>query len=145
MVFTSEGSLHPALCYIAWGATREPPFESYLDRIIEPARKLGFQPRRTMQLAQQLYEGIELGNEGSVGLITYMRTDSTRVSADALAAVRQHIQGQYGKAYVPGKPNTFRSKKGAQDAHEAIRPTALEYPPERVRRYMRRDLFQLYS
>ncbi|HKY07319.1 MAG TPA: type I DNA topoisomerase, partial [Candidatus Binatia bacterium] len=111
----------------------------------EAARKLGFQPRRTMQLAQQLYEGVELGNEGSVGLITYMRTDSTRVSADALAAVRQHIQGQYGKDYLPGKPNTFRSKKGAQDAHEAIRPTSLEYAPERVRRYLRRDLFQLYS
>jgi DNA topoisomerase-1 len=111
----------------------------------EAARKLGFQPRRTMQLAQQLYEGIELGNEGSVGLITYMRTDSTRVSADALAAVRQHIQGQYGKDYLPGKPNTFRSKKGAQDAHEAIRPTSLDYSPERVRRYLRRDLFQLYS
>ena len=111
----------------------------------EAARKLGFQPRRTMQLAQQLYEGVELGNEGSVGLITYMRTDSTRVSNDALAAVRQHIQAQYGKDYVPGKPNTFRSKRGAQDAHEAIRPTSLEYTPERVRRYLRRDLFQLYS
>jgi len=111
----------------------------------EAARKLGFQPRRTMQLAQQLYEGIELGSEGSVGLITYMRTDSTRVSNDALAAVRQHIQAQYGKDYVPGKPNTFRSKKGAQDAHEAIRPTSLEYAPERVRRHLRRDLFQLYS
>jgi len=111
----------------------------------EAARKLGFQPRRTMQLAQQLYEGVELGNEGSVGLITYMRTDSTRVSNDALAAVRQHIQAQYGNDYVPGKPNTFRSKKGAQDAHEAIRPTSLEYSPERVRRYLRRDLFQLYS
>lgn len=111
----------------------------------EAARKLGFQPRRTMQLAQQLYEGIELGNEGAVGLITYMRTDSTRVSADALAAVRQHIQGQYGKGYLPGKPNTFRSKKGSQDAHEAIRPTSLDYSPERVRRFLRRDLFQLYS
>ena len=111
----------------------------------EAARKLGFQPRRTMQLAQQLYEGIELGDDGSVGLITYMRTDSTRVSADALNAVRQHIQGQYGKEYVPEKPNTFRSKKGAQDAHEAIRPTSLEYSPARVRRYLRRDLFQLYS
>ncbi len=98
-----------------------------------------------MQLAQQLYEGIELGSEGSVGLITYMRTDSTRVSNDAMAAVRQHIQGQYGKDYLPGKPNTFRSKKGAQDAHEAIRPTSLDYAPERVRRYLRRDLFQLYS
>src|SRR6266545_6242368 len=93
----------------------------------EAARKLGFQPRRTMQLAQQLYEGVELGSEGSVGLITYMRTDSTRVSVDALAGVRQHIQAQYGKNYVPGKPNTFRSKKGTQDAHEAIRPTSLEY------------------
>ncbi|HEY7713406.1 MAG TPA: type I DNA topoisomerase [Candidatus Binatia bacterium] len=111
----------------------------------EAARKLGFQPRRTMQLAQQLYEGVELGSEGSVGLITYMRTDSTRVSNDALAAVRQHIQAQYGKKYVPGKPNTFRSKKGAQDAHEAIRPTSLDYRPERVRRYLRRDMFQLYS
>jgi DNA topoisomerase I len=111
----------------------------------EAARKLGFQPRRTMQLAQQLYEGVELGDDGSVGLITYMRTDSTRVSADALTSVRQHIQGQYGKEYVPDKPNTFRSKKGAQDAHEAIRPTSLDYAPERVRRYLRRDLFQLYS
>jgi DNA topoisomerase I len=111
----------------------------------EAARKLGFQPRRTMQLAQHLYEGVELGSEGSVGLITYMRTDSTRVSADALAAVRQHIQAQYGKSYVPSKPNSFRSKKGAQDAHEAIRPTSLEYAPERVRRYLRRDMFQLYS
>ena len=111
----------------------------------EAARKLGFQPKRTMQLAQQLYEGVELGNDGSVGLITYMRTDSTRISADALTAVRQHIQTRYGKNYLPGKPNTFRSKKGAQDAHEAIRPTALDYTPERVRRYLRRDLFQLYS
>jgi DNA topoisomerase-1 len=111
----------------------------------EAARKLGFQPRRTMQLAQQLYEGVELGDDGSVGLITYMRTDSTRVSTDALAAVRHYIQGQYGKAYLPGKPNAFRSKKSAQDAHEAIRPTSLEYAPQRVRRYLRRDLFQLYS
>ena len=111
----------------------------------EAARKLAFQPKRTMQLAQQLYEGVELGSEGSVGLITYMRTDSTRISADALAAVRQHIQARYGKNYLPGKPNTFRSKKGVQDAHEAIRPTSLEYTPERMRRYLRRDLFQLYS
>ncbi len=111
----------------------------------EAARKLGFQPRRTMQLAQQLYEGIELGDEGSVGLITYMRTDSTRISNDALDAVRKHIQTQYGKNYVPGKPNTFRSKKGVQDAHEAIRPTSLEYTPQRVRRYLRRDMFQLYA
>lgn len=111
----------------------------------EASRKLGFQPKRTMQLAQQLYEGVEMGSEGSVGLITYMRTDSTRISNDALAAVRDHIQAQYGKNYLPDKPNTFRSKKNAQDAHEAIRPTSLDYTPERVRRYLRRDMFQLYS
>ncbi len=111
----------------------------------EAARKLGFQPKRTMQLAQQLYEGVELGDEGSVGLITYMRTDSTRVSADALSAVREHIAKQYGKNYLPTKPNTYRSKKGAQDAHEAIRPTTLEYSPERLRRHLRRDALQLYS
>jgi DNA topoisomerase I len=143
-------SLHEASWVISEVEKKErrryptPPFvTSKLQQ--EAARKLGFQPRRTMQLAQQLYEGVELGNEGSIGLITYMRTDSTRVSADALTAVRQHIQGQYGKDYLPGKPNTFRSKKGAQDAHEAIRPTSLDYSPERVRRYLRRDLFQLYS
>lgn len=111
----------------------------------EAARKLGFQPKRTMQLAQQLYEGVELGPEDSVGLITYMRTDSTRVSTDALNAVRQFIGAHYGKNYLPSKANTYRSKKGAQDAHEAIRPTSMEYPPQRVRRYLRRDAFQLYS
>jgi DNA topoisomerase-1 len=111
----------------------------------EAARKLGFQPKRTMQLAQQLYEGVDLGDEGSVGLITYMRTDSTRVSNDALNAARQFIAGHYGKNYLPDKPNTYRSKKGAQDAHEAIRPTSLDYTPDRVRRYLRRDAFQLYA
>jgi DNA topoisomerase-1 len=111
----------------------------------EASRKLGFQPKRTMQLAQQLYEGVEIGTEGSVGLITYMRTDSTRISNDALAALREHIQKQYGENYVPDKPNTFRSKKNTQDAHEAIRPTSLEYTPERVQRYLRRDMFLLYS
>src|SRR5919106_4195070 len=111
----------------------------------EAARKLGFQPKRTMQLAQQLYEGVELGDEGSVGLITYMRTDSTRISNDALNAVRQFIQGQYGKDYLPSKPNSYRSKKGAQEAHEAIRPTSMDYTPQRVRRFLRRDAFQLYS
>ena len=111
----------------------------------EAARKLGFQPKRTMQIAQHLYEGIELGAEGSVGLITYMRTDSTRVANDALHAVQGFIEAQYGKNYLPNSPNTYRSKKGAQDAHEAIRPTAMEYTPERVRRFLRRDAFQLYS
>lgn len=111
----------------------------------EAARKLGFQPKRTMQIAQHLYEGVDLGPDGSVGLITYMRTDSTRVSADALSAVRQFIGGQYGQRYLPEKPVVYRSKKGAQDAHEAIRPTSTEFPPERVRKYLRRDAFALYS
>ncbi len=111
----------------------------------EAARKLGFQPKRTMQIAQHLYEGVDLGPDGSVGLITYMRTDSTRVSADALNAVRQLIRGQYGQKYLPEKPVAYRSKKGAQDAHEAIRPTSMEYTPERARKYLRRDAFALYS
>ncbi len=111
----------------------------------EAARKLGFQPSRTMQNAQRLYEGVELGTEGSVGLITYMRTDSTRISSDAIQDARRLIQKQYGKDYLPEKPVNYRSKKGSQDAHEAIRPTSIDYPPERVRRYLRRDIFALYK
>ena len=111
----------------------------------EAARKLGFQPRHTMQVAQRLYEGVELGPEGAVGLITYMRTDSTRVSADALQEVRGFIRGKYGANYLPEKPVSYRSKKGAQDAHEAIRPTSMAHAPESVRRYLRRDAFALYS
>lgn len=111
----------------------------------EAARKLGFQPQRTMQIAQRLYEGVELGPEGSVGLITYMRTDSTRVAADALREVRRLIQSQYGENYLPEKPVTYRTKKGVQDAHEAIRPTSTACAPDRVRKYLRRDAFALYS
>ncbi len=110
----------------------------------EAARKLGFQPQRTMQAAQRLYEGIELGSEGSVGLITYMRTDSTRVSPDAIQNVRGFIKGQYGDSYLPDKPVAYRSKRGSQDAHEAIRPTSMDYRPDRVRSFLRRDLFSLY-
>jgi DNA topoisomerase-1 len=111
----------------------------------EAARKLGFQPQRTMQIAQRLYEGVELGSEGAVGLITYMRTDSTRISMDALQEARRYIQRQHGGDYLPEKPVTYRSKKGVQDAHEAIRPTSMDYTPERVRRYLRRDVFALYA
>ncbi|MFQ5541473.1 MAG: type I DNA topoisomerase [Candidatus Binatia bacterium] len=110
----------------------------------EASRKLGFQPQRTMQIAQRLYEGVELGPDGSVGLITYMRTDSTRVSTDAIQEARGFIQTQFGRGYLPEKPVVYRSKRGAQDAHEAIRPTSMEYTPERVRRYLRRDHFALY-
>ena len=103
--------------------------------------------KRTMQIAQQLYEGVELpglGVEGSVGLITYMRTDSTRVSEDALAAVRTHIGETYGPDYVPEKPNAFKTKSDAQDAHEAIRPTSMEYDPEKVRPFLTPEQYSIY-
>ncbi len=103
--------------------------------------------KRTMQIAQGLYEGVELpglGVEGPVGLITYMRTDSTRVSDDALAAVRTHIGETYGPEYVPDKPNAFKTKSDAQDAHEAIRPTSMEYDPEKVRPFLTPEQYSIY-
>jgi DNA topoisomerase-1 len=111
----------------------------------EASRKLGYQPSRTMRIAQRLYEGVELGEEGAVGLITYMRTDSTRLSADALEAVRGYIGTRFGADYVPEKPNVYRSKKGSQDAHEAIRPTSIEYEPDRVAPYLSKEELSLYT
>ena len=93
----------------------------------DASRQLGFSVRRTMGVAQRLYEGIELGSEGAVGLITYMRTDSTRVSPDAIADARKWIEQNHGKDYLPASPNAFKSKKDAQDAHEAIRPTSVSH------------------
>ena len=107
--------------------------------------RLRYTAKRTMSLAQRLYEGVELGEEGSVALITYMRTDSVRVSADALAQVRDHIGAAYGEKYLPEKPNFFKSKKDAQDAHEAIRPTDVARTPESVRRYLDEHTFKLYQ
>ncbi len=98
----------------------------------DAARKLRYSAKRTMALAQRLYEGVELGAEGPTGLITYMRTDSTRVSDDAITAVRAHITEAYGADFVPEQPNTYGNKARAQDAHEAIRPTQMEWTPERV-------------
>jgi DNA topoisomerase-1 len=110
----------------------------------EAARKLRFSVKRTMMLAQRLYEGVELGAEGSVGLITYMRTDSTRVSNDALGEVRALISSRFGPQYLPESPNFYRSKKDAQDAHEAIRPTSVERTPEEVSKYLAEDELKLY-
>jgi DNA topoisomerase-1 len=110
----------------------------------ESARKLRFSVKRTMMLAQQLYEGVKLGNEGSVGLISYMRTDSTRVSNDALDEVRQLISERFGTQYRPETPNFYRSKKDAQDAHEAIRPTSVMRAPESVAKYLAEDQLKLY-
>jgi DNA topoisomerase-1 len=110
----------------------------------EAARKLRFSVKRTMSLAQRLYEGIELGKEGSVGLITYMRTDSTRVSNEALAEARDLVKERFGAQYVPESPNVYRSKKDAQDAHEAIRPTSVKHTPEAVAKYLAEDELKLY-
>jgi len=111
----------------------------------EASRKLRFSVKRTMMLAQRLYEGMELGEEGSVGLITYMRTDSTRVSADALAEARDYVRAQYGDAYLPETPNIYKSKKDAQDAHEAIRPTSVMRTPESVQPFLGEDEFKVYQ
>jgi DNA topoisomerase-1 len=111
----------------------------------EAFKKLRFSVKKTMQVAQRLYEGVELGDDGSVGLITYMRTDSTRVSADALAAVRERVAGTYGEEYLPEKPNVYKSKKDAQDAHEAIRPTYLDRDPEAIKRWLGKDEYALYK
>jgi DNA topoisomerase-1 len=97
-----------------------------------------------MYLAQRLYEGVEVGDEGLAGLITYMRTDSTRVSKEAIEAARAHIQGRFGPAYLPGKPPVYKNKKGAQDAHEAIRPTSVDASPEALAAFLEKDLLALY-
>jgi len=110
----------------------------------EAFRKLGFNVKRTMSVAQSLYEGVEVGGEGPVGLITYMRTDSTRVSDEALAAVRDHIGRRYGDALLPEKPVIYKTKKSAQDAHEAIRPTQLDRPPETLVSHLSKEQLALY-
>jgi DNA topoisomerase I len=111
----------------------------------EASRKLRLSASRAMVLAQKLYEGVELGEEGSVGLITYMRTDSTRLNDDAVAAVREYIYTNYGKEYLPKHPNVYKKKKTSQDAHEAIRPTSIKYTPGSVKKYLDKDLFRLYE
>jgi len=107
--------------------------------------RLRYTAKRTMALAQRLYEGVELGEEGSVALITYMRTDSVNVSSDALQQVRELIPERFGSNYLPEKPNYYKSKKDAQEAHEAVRPTDAARAPEDVRKYLDDDLFKLYQ
>ena len=110
----------------------------------EASRRLSMTPRRTMSIAQQLYEGVEISGHGSIGLITYMRTDSLRLSEEALAAARDFITEHYGEAYYPGKPRRFKTKAGAQDAHEAIRPTDITLTPELVRKDLTQEQYRLY-
>ena len=111
----------------------------------EASRKLRFTAKKTMMVAQQLYEGIELGEEGSVGLITYMRTDSNRIAAEAQQAAREFIEKTYGKDYVPDKPPVYKSKASAQEAHEAIRPTYLNNSPEAIKQYLSKEQNSLYK
>jgi DNA topoisomerase-1 len=111
----------------------------------EASRKLNFSPKKTMMLAQRLYEGLALGKKGTVGLITYMRTDSVRLSDDALSMVREFIPERYGKEYLPAEPNFYKSKKSAQEAHEAIRPSDVTIDPPSIKEYLEKDLFNLYQ
>jgi DNA topoisomerase-1 len=109
------------------------------------ANRLGFSAKRTMAVAQQLYEGIDLGSMGSLGLITYMRTDSTYISGEALGEVRNYIQHHYGSQYLPEKPNFYADKKSAQQAHEAIRPTDVDLTPQEIKEYLSEEQYKLYD
>lgn len=111
----------------------------------EAFNKLRFNSNRTMMLAQQLYEGIDLGNGETIGLITYMRTDSVNLSVEAVNKVRDFIKGKYGDKYLPEKPNKYKSKKSAQEAHEAIRPSDVNLTPESIAKYLDKDQFKLYQ
>lgn len=123
------------------------PFPPYITSTLQQdaARKLRFTAQKTMFIAQQLYEGINLGKEGMEGLITYMRTDSTRISKKAIESARQYIQNTFSDEYLPSSPHYYRKKKGAQDAHEAIRPTdAIMHPPEKISSFLNKDQLSLY-
>ena len=110
----------------------------------EASRKLNFTASKTMQVVQQLYEGVDIAGEGTQGLVTYIRTDSVRISDEALAAVRQYIPEKFGPAYLPEEPQIYKGRKNAQDAHEAIRPTDVYRTPEKVKGSLTRDQFMLY-
>ncbi len=111
----------------------------------DSSRKLRFSVKRTMMIAQRLYEGAELGEEGSIGLITYMRTDSTAVSNDAIAEVREHIGREFGVQYLPETPNVYKQRKEAQAAHEAIRPTSVARHPDTIKSFLKEDEYKLYK
>ncbi|MDH3359275.1 MAG: type I DNA topoisomerase [Desulfobulbaceae bacterium] len=121
-----------------------PPFITSTMQI-EANRKLRFSAKKTMTLAQRLYEGIELGSEGPTGLITYMRTDSTRINDDALAEVRNHIEKTHGPEFLPKKANVYKTSKGAQGAHEAVRPTDVNCTPDSLKSFLEKDMLSLYT
>jgi len=112
----------------------------------DASRQLGFSAKKTMAVAQQLYEGMELDGEGTTGLITYMRTDSTNISEGALKEVRQYIDDHYGKDFLPNEPPKYKTRtQSAQEAHEAIRPTSVLRRPKAIKQFLTRDQFRLYQ
>jgi DNA topoisomerase I len=111
----------------------------------DSSRKLRFSVKRTMMIAQRLYEGVEMGEEGSIGLITYMRTDSVRVAPEAITEVREYVGKEYGQTYLPESPNTYKEKKDAQGAHEAIRPTSVIRHPDQIKQYLKEDEYKVYK
>src|SRR4051794_39092218 len=128
---------------VATKERKKNPIPPFITSKLQQASR--FPVKKTMMIAQQLYEGIELpGEEAAVGLITYMRTDSVRVADQALEEAREHIRSQFGDAYLPEQPNKYKIKSNAQDAHEAIRPTSMNYTPESVRAFLSPDQYYLY-
>lgn len=143
---TLEGASY-AVSKITRQEKQRHPFPPFITSRLqqEAYRKLSFYAQKTMRVAQKLYEGMELGDMGSVGLITYMRTDSPRVANEAIRQVRDWIKDRFGESYLPPKPNVYKSRKGAQDAHEAIRPTSMELTPEKVKAYLDKEQWVLYK
>ena len=129
------------------GTRRKSPAPPFITSALqqEASRRLGFQAKRTMKAAQELYEGVEIGDLGAVGLITYMRTDSLRISEDAIAEVTAYIEGRWGKKYLPESPRHFKTRANAQDGHEAIRPTTIELSPDKVKDSLSNDQYKLYK
>lgn len=127
--------------------TRKQPAPPFITSTLqqEASKRLGFPSKRTMKAAQELYEGVEIDGMGAVGLITYMRTDSLRISADAQKAAADYIKAAYGENYLPDKPRVFKTKKNAQDAHEAIRPSMPELHPDKIRSNLTSDQYKLYK
>ncbi len=126
--------------------TKNPPPPYITSTLQQDAFRLRrFSVKKTMVLAQHLYEGLEIGGRGHVGLITYMRTDSVRISSDAMNSARDFIQNNYSDAYIPEKPRVYKNKKQTQDAHEAIRPTSFDLPPEQVKPFLNNDDYRLYT
>ncbi len=134
------------VCDIKTGERKKTPSSPFTTSLLqqEASRKLGFTASKTMQVAQQLYEGVDISGVGAIGLVSYIRTDSTRISDVAMQAVRQYISEHFAPEYLPETPNVYKTRSGAQDAHEAIRPTDMSLTPDRVKSSLTNDQFKLY-